>query len=393
MFQYMKRKYMRIVHLCINGIVTDGYSYQDNLITRYQKRLGHEVTIITSRWIWNEKGELELSNKSDYFNEDSIRVFRLSMKGKEDYKRKFKRYADLYDVIEKCNPEILFIHGASCIDNMTIVKFVKRHPQTIVYVDNHTDLFNSGTNWISKNILHKVIWRHFAKKLIPYTKKFYGVSPSRVAFLTEMYGIPKEKCELLFLGADDEIVEEVSIKKNRNTIRIKQEILDSDFLIVTGGKINRFRPETLELMEAVISCNNPNIKLLIFGVVANDLKTKFEKLVRNNCIKYVGWVDSKSTYEYMAAADLVVFPGLHSVMWEQAVALGKPCIFKDIEGFHHVDIGGNVIFIKNISVNCLKESIEMLFSEPEVFNNMKLCAETDKKHQFLFSTIARKSIS
>uniref|UniRef100_A0A7V4NFN5 Glycosyltransferase family 1 protein n=1 Tax=Fervidobacterium pennivorans TaxID=93466 RepID=A0A7V4NFN5_FERPE len=39
---------MRIVHVCLTAQYTDGLSYQENLLTKYHKLLGHEVIIITN---------------------------------------------------------------------------------------------------------------------------------------------------------------------------------------------------------------------------------------------------------------------------------------------------------------------------------------------------------
>lgn len=49
----------KIVHVCLCGPVTDGWSYQDNLLSKYHKELGYEVSIITSEWIWGEDGNLK----------------------------------------------------------------------------------------------------------------------------------------------------------------------------------------------------------------------------------------------------------------------------------------------------------------------------------------------
>lgn len=42
---------MKIVNDCLAGPVTDGWNYQDSLLTKFQKRNGNEVVIITSQYI------------------------------------------------------------------------------------------------------------------------------------------------------------------------------------------------------------------------------------------------------------------------------------------------------------------------------------------------------
>ena len=64
----------------------------------------------------------------------------------------------------------------------------------------------------------------------------------------------------------------------------------------------------------------------------------------------IGWITSNRVYDYMYAADLAVFTGLHSVLWEQTVASCVPCLFSKLKGFEHVDIGGNALFFENRSI-------------------------------------------
>lgn len=87
--------------------------------------------------------------------------------------------------------------------------------------------------------------------------------PSRVDFLQNIYGIAKEKTDLLFMGADDECVERAALPEVRKSIREKYGIREDDFLAMTGGKIDSFKTQTLLLMEAVKEIEHPRLRLLI----------------------------------------------------------------------------------------------------------------------------------
>lgn len=305
---------------------------------------------------------------------------------------RFNRYPEVYSLLEKINPEILFIHDVQCLDMRTVAKYLKKHPHCIVYADNHSDFSNSARNLVSKNIIHKIIWKRMANIIEPYVRKFYGVLPARVDFLIDVYGLPKDKVELLVMGADDEIVNDAV--KLGNIIKTRREfnISEKDFLIVTGGKINSSRPETIELMKAVSEINIPNIKLLVFGTVSNELKAEFDKCCSLKNIVYVGWQESRKTYYLMAAADLIVFPGLHSVMWEQSVAVGVPGLFRKISGFEHIDVGGNVQFLKEPSKECLKTTIEQLIQDKQGLKEMKKVALEKGMKMFSYNEISKRSI-
>lgn len=381
---------MKIVHIMLCGPVTDGWSYQDNLLTKYHRKLGYEVTMITSQWIWGENGNLMKFEKTDYKNENDVKVIRLPIKGKDDFSRKFKRYEGLGEVLEKEKPEILFIHGVAFCDLKVVVEYVCCHKLKKVYVDNHSDFSNSGTNWISKNILHKIIWKHYAQICNPYVTKFYGVLPARVDWLINMYDIPKEKCELLVMGADDEKVIEAHRLENKIEIRQKYGIAEDDFLIITGGKIDPAKVQTLQLMEAVAQINDPKVKLIVFGSVTEDLKEEVKKRCIEDKVLYIGWVKSEDSYKYFAAANLVVFPGRHSVFWEQVAGLGIPMICKYWEGTTHVDLGGNVMFVKEDGVESLVASIRAAM-DSMTYKKMEEIAKKDAK-RFCYSIIASQSL-
>lgn len=384
---------MRLLHICVNGPVSDGLTYQENLLSKYHKKLGYDVYMLAPMWCWDNQGKLIRANQSRYINSDGVKMIRLEMNGRDDFSKTFKSFVGLYDALEEIDPEIVFIHSCAFIDIKTIVKYLKSHRTVIVFADNHADFSNSATNWVSRNILYKIIWKHYAQKLIPYTKKFYGVLPARVDFIVDMYGLPKDKCFYLPMGADDELVEYAENPYRQQETREKYGINDSDFLIVTGGKIDPWKKQTIDLMRAVRSIGDENIKLVVFGSIDPTLKDDVTELVDNQRIKYAGWQDSKGSYELFAISDLVVFPGRHSVYWEQAVGQGKPVVVKDWQGTHHVDLGGNVLYLKEDSAEEMKSVILNIYSNSELYQSMKEIAVSKGKNYFSYKHIAERCVN
>ena len=381
----------KILHLSLNSLYTDGWSYQDQMLTKFHKKLGYEVTDITSHWINDDKGNVIWDDRDDYVNGDGVHVIRLRIKGKESFTNKFKRFPELYEAIEQVNPNIMFIHGVSCLENKTIVKYIKNHPNVVAYADNHADFSNSGTNWISKNILHKVVWRHYAKLLVPYIKRFYGVMPSRVDFLKDIYHIPADKVQLLVMGVDDDEVKKALSPDSIAKLRKQYDIADDDILVMTGGKIDMAKRQTVNLMQAINQLDNPKVKLIVFGSVVDELKAAVDAQCSDKC-KYIGWINSEETLSYYGAADLVIFPGRHSVFWEQVVGIGKPMICKYWEGTTHVDLGGNVKFLYKDTVEELTEIINTVLSSGDVFRKMQEVAQSKGMEYFSYKQIAKKSI-
>lgn len=340
----------KITHVCLMGIYCEGYSYQENLLSKYHRRMGYEVDLIASRQSFDKDGRpCLLPGTEDYANADGVHVVRLDYARPEGAGRFFRRYRGLAGALEASAPDMLFVHGVQSAENATLARYVRSHPGVRMFMDNHADYSNSATNWLSRHVLHRVVWRYYARLAEPYVERFWGVLPARVDFLIENYGLPPEKCGLLVMGADDEEVARASRPEIRAAVRSRFGFADNDFVVVTGGKIDRAKAQTLLLMDAVLSMGE-DVKLLVFGPVVPELKAEFESRLREGRVVHVPWADSSESYDYFSAADVVCFPGRHSVYWEQAAGMGKPLVVKRWPGTEHVDVCGNVLFLESDGV-------------------------------------------
>ncbi|MEA5067720.1 MAG: hypothetical protein VB067_01920 [Christensenellaceae bacterium] len=384
---------MIIVHLCLANFFVDDYSYQENMLPKYHKLLGHDVKVIASLVTFDAHGQVSyLPSGGRYINEYDIPVTRLEYRGNLRLARRFRRYVGAYEALEQEAPDVLFIHGCQFVDIRHVVRYLKAHPGVRVYVDNHADFSNSARNLLSKYVLHRIVWRRCARLIEPYARKFYGVLPARVDFLKHVYGVNPDKVELLVMGADDEAVEASRQSDARSRIRQRYGIGADDFLIMTGGKIDAFKTQTLKLMEAVLGIARANVKLIVFGSVIPEMQQKVDALTDHIATKFIGWVPSQLSYDHFAAADLVVFPGRHSVFWEQVCGQGIPLMVKKWAGTTHVDVGGNVIFLTEDSEKEMREKILELLDRPEALARMRQVAEREGMKRFSYRGIALRSI-
>lgn len=380
---------MKIVHLCLASFYIDNYSYQENLLPKYHKLAGHDVTIIASLVSFSDKGKpILLDREAEYNTAEGCKVYRM------DYRhpfyvinRRFRKYTKLESLLNKETPDLIFIHGVQFADILSVIKYKEKNPKTRLLCDNHADWINSARGFLSKNILHKVIWKYYAKKAEPYIDKFYGVTPVRCEFLSKMYGISASKIELLVMGVDDKIIPS-QLERNHIKKRIKKELHlnDNDFLIITGGKIDSNK--NIHILADVL-VKYQNIHLIIFGNVLPEMKEMMDKYFKKANIHYVGWLDSRQTTEYFIASDLAFFPGTHSVLWEQAVGIGIPAVFKHWEGMEHVDVGGNCRFLYENTHEEIETVIEKLISNNEEYSEMKKLAEMNAL-KFYYSDIANR---
>ncbi|MFC2145664.1 hypothetical protein ACFLQQ_04965, partial [Actinomycetota bacterium] len=153
---------MKILHLCLANFYIDNYSYQENMLPKFHKKMGLDVEIIASLISFDNTGKLYFLKKGEsYINEYGISVTRLNYR-KLLFSKKMRQYEGTYQSISKAKPDIIFIHGCQFVDIKFVVKYLKENPKVKVYVDNHADFSNSARNFLSKNILHKIMWKHYA---------------------------------------------------------------------------------------------------------------------------------------------------------------------------------------------------------------------------------------
>jgi len=380
---------MKILHIAPNAPYNDYWGYQDNLLPKYHRKLGHDVTIIVTNTM-HQDGRIVDTDCADYVLNDGVRVIRLK---KRVYPHRaltnLSSRLNVLPYLNEIRPDFVFFHGLVSTTIFDVIQYKKENPECVVVQDNHLD-YNIGRcckNW--KDWIIRWFYRQINKKSIPYVNRVYGVTPWRKQYAEEYFGIPSEKTDVLIMGADDEKIDLSNREQIRAKIRSWYQISEKDFLIVTGGKIDKKKKIDV-LMRACEKING--VKLLIFGNVTPELKTEFEQILsENKNIIYIGWIASDAVYDYFFAADVVFFPGQHSVLWEQACASKVPCVFEKWDGMEHVNNGGNSDFVSPITMESIREKICQLYYTDE-YCKMKTAAESKKTDIFLYSCIAERTL-
>lgn len=381
---------MKIVHIVPNASYTDYWGYQDNLLPKFQKKLGHDVTVIATTRLHKENIIVSCEPTS-YVLDDGVKIIRLPYK---KYKSKtvtgvFSKF-EIFEILKEIKPDFVFYHGLVSATVFDVIKYKKKcNPACVIVEDNHLD-YNIGM--ARKTLKQKAVclWlRMLNRASVKYVDRVYGVTPWRKKYAEDYFKIPPAKTDVLIMGADDEKINFSECDSIRARIRTEHSIGDSDFLIVTGGKIDSKKNIHI-LMQACAEL--PDVKLLIFGQPHKDIKEEFNRLLKNNKnIIYIGWIDSDKVYDYFFAADLAFFPGQHSVLWEQACASKVPCVFEKWEGMEHVNNGGNSDFIFPVTKDSIKSKISELHFTQKYYE-MKKVAESAATDIYLYSKIAEKSL-
>lgn len=383
---------MKILHVCLATNYTEGYGYQENLLPYFHMKEGYEVVIFASDKMFDKNFQFTKRPAIEYVNDQNIRVKIIEKAAHSKLWFLKSDFKGLYGYIEKEAPDIIFVHGPQFVSLKDVRKYKKKYSEVKIFIDNHADYYNTRVKKLRKKIAHWFFYGHTMRAMSNDVEMFWGVTPWRCDFLHKMYGVPKDKIGLLVMGGDDEKIHFENIENIKNSIRQKYNIAADDFLIITGGKIDK--PKNIHLLaDAVKLVGRDNVKLLIFGRPTEDFEEEFLSHINNSqCIRYIGWLDFNSVYDYFLASNLCVFPGTHSVLWEQACACGLPGFYKFWEGMYHVNIEGSALFLKNDTVEEIKDNLLAILDDPERYEKMKKAAMKGRT-VFSYREISKRAIN
>lgn len=385
---------MKIMHIAPNAPYNEGWGYQENILPRYHAKQGNEVKLVTTLKMHCD-GKIVQTLPREFNSKDGFPVVRLAYK-KYLFGKKISNILcklQVYDELCNFSPDVIFYHGLISVTIKDVIRYKKKREKEghkiFIIQDNHADYNNSkfGNNIKAKLLrAYYIFLNMYSQK---YVDRIYGVTPWREQFAREYYRINQTLTDILIMGADDEQINFKNYESIRKNIRKVLNISDTDFLVISGGKIDSNKNIHI-LMNACAGIQG--VKLVVFGSVSDEMKETFQTLIaKHNNILYVGWLASDQINNYYFAADLAVFPGAHSVLWEQACACKVPCLFKKWPGMEHVDNGGNSAFISDVTAEKLRETIlELKFTEK--YNFMNHVAKSDATDVYLYSNIARKSL-
>lgn len=379
---------MNIVHVCMEQPYIDNWGYQENILPKYHKEMGHEVTVIASRDMFPSylKNKLEYANKPKEYQIEGVNVVRL--KSTIRFLNKFIYYKDLINILKEKKPEIIYLHGGQSLSLVTLIKYKKKNGTKLI-VDFHSDYGNSGQGIISKNILHKTLWRSIIKKSEKYIDKVYCITPWVKKFVMDMYNLEGSKIDMIYLAADDDKVDFKNKEIIRRNIRERLNIKDNDKVLISGGKINKAK-NIKQLIEAFNDINEQSIHLIIFGVIEESyLEEIYDLIYTSNRVHYVGWLNSKETYNHYLASDIAVFPGTQSVLWQQAIYCGLPLIVKKWPGVEYLN-DGNIILLEDDDKVEIRNSINEIINNTEKFLYMSKESLKYGKIKYSYRLIAKK---
>ena len=117
---------MKIIHISPNAPYNEGWSYQENILPKYQAKLGHQVILITTNTQHQDGQEKEVEC-SDGFSSDGFRVIRMRKeKVRFPILKRIVTYLNVYDVLKNEMPDFIFYHGLVSATIFQVCKYKKK---------------------------------------------------------------------------------------------------------------------------------------------------------------------------------------------------------------------------------------------------------------------------
>jgi glycosyltransferase involved in cell wall biosynthesis len=374
---------MKIVHVSPHTPYRFGWTYQENVLSRLQAEAGHDVTVIaTSFRDSDESAYVEVEGKVYRDGEVEIR------KARKVGAAGFAWLPRLTKQLESLRPDLVFLHGGQTMVFFQVSEYVKKHGECVLFVDFHSDSYNTGRNALSRVILHRFVWRLVLAMNVKYAARLYCLSPDIVEFMRKMYGIPEERLTLTFLGADLARIPYAARDRIAKEVRKELGIPEGDLVVVSGGKLNPGK-RLSELARAIGTISGRRLTLLVFGTFQGE----YENVVRaedvRGALKFVGWCDEDRINRLLLASDIAAFPGTQSALWQQAICAGLPCILGDWPGTHYLN-EGNVVFVTPGDVKSLAKAIDRLANDDLTRCKMADISMRLAREKFSYSVISGK---
>jgi 1,2-diacylglycerol 3-alpha-glucosyltransferase len=343
---------VKILMLC--DLFQDELEYQENLLLKYYRRHGHEVVVVASLFesAFDYYADRAPKGAPRRYPLDGATIIKLPYR--INLLNRVRGFGRIDAILDEQLPDLIYVHGIS-LNLPECVDYVRRHPASRMILDYHGDFSNSGKNWLSLNVLHRGIRKRYLDRARPYLSRIFPVTPACREFLEKVYDVPRAEMELLPLGADLEFGAEVRRGGARDKVRGALGIGSGDLVIFTGGKLLPIRRSEY-LIDAFRALGPTDAHLVVVGKADADHLAYQNLLVSRATghprIHFVGWLDKKAMYEHLAAADIGIFPGGQSVIWQQAIGMGLPLIVADRnelvrahQDASYLNRHGNMIFL------------------------------------------------
>jgi glycosyltransferase involved in cell wall biosynthesis len=319
---------MHIVH--IEDFFHPDAGYQINILSKYQVKQGHKVTVVSSEIskipekLRSFFGFSDIQERDSVFCElNSVNVVRLPIfgyySGRSIYSFKFFR------VIKSLNPDILYVHGNDSFAGIVCTLFHKKLRFPLI-MDSHM-LEMAASNKFSQ--VFYWAYRRFVKNII-IKNKIRVIRVHNDNFVIKNLGIPNYLAPIILHGTDT--IQFHPNPSRSDEVRSIYRIGINDFVVLYMGKLTVDKGVLLLANACKVKFEIPKrVILVIVGNTSSEYGIKVEeelKLCENKVLRFPTqkYPDLPDFYHL---SDVAIFPRHCSLSFYDAQACGVPVILED----------------------------------------------------------------
>lgn len=326
---------MKILHIDFTSPYTEGMTYQENILPAEHVKLGHEVELWTSCYIF-DNGIITMVPQGCKTMSDGVKLRRWAYTKYVNafISQKLRNANGIYQAMEDFSPDFIMQHDAQTMITPTVCKYVRNHTNTRYVLDCHSDYYNSAKGLISKNVLHRCIYRRYVREAYDTAEAVYCISFDVKRFVTEIYGLDQKKIHILPLGST--ILEQSDYEAARKKKRGMLGVGDTTTVFVHSGKLTPGK-KTKIVLNAMKKLNNTDIRLVIIGSADEELKKEICDSERNDSrVIYLGWKKGKELVEWLCAGDVYIHPGSQSNTVQTAMCCREAVLVYPYESYKSI---------------------------------------------------------
>ncbi len=343
---------MKVLHIGLASHFTEKMLYQDNILTDFNAKAGHEVTYISDSYAFVD-GVLMKVDECDLILDNRVRLIRVNYDRivNSIITNKVQKCKRLIKLIDEIKPDAILYHGVCGYELINVANYVKKH-EIPFYIDSHENFKNTAMTIVSW-LAYKYIHGFFVKRAIPYANKILYIGHPEKIYLQKMYHITEEKLEYFPLGGV--ILDKAMQATYRDKVVSDMDFPDDAIICAHSGKMDRGK-RTRDVLEGFYNVRDSRLRLLIFGSIPDDMREELLPLIdRDERVSFLGWKNGEAQTEILGATDLYIQPGTYSATAQIALCNGCALIVND----GYKEAMGDVAFYEDNSLGIEKKLKEI----------------------------------
>ena len=317
---------MKIVY--VDETFHPAYGYQSNPLAKFQKRQGHDVTIITVSKdqlypsFTNFGATAETIDEDDriYTENTGVKIIRVKTKGY--FMHRAVLSPEVFRKVRTEKPDVVFVH---CVETLTSMRFLVHRKEWPLMFDSHMLTMASRYKHVG---IYEKFYRAFFRRIIE-KHHYYVIRTQDDDYVNSHLGIKKELTPFISFGTDTLLFR--PSPENRRKFRAQYGIGEDSFVVIYTGKLTQakgglFLAETFREkfdIDLTLVCVGSPPDNEYGGKVRQALERSENRVVLFPTQRYV------ELAPFYQMADLSVFPKQCSMSFYDAQACGLPVVSED----------------------------------------------------------------